>query len=174
MSHDREKFCEELGKFVSQAASGAIIAYINGIGISIDNIPIETTVNLLSYFNKVYLNGCWHSYGKRDNQHIINSFDKILSFKIVNGIYCLIHWVNNICRTVFHSSITHKLLKELKIINEDMRGKYILFVMSNVVITLLNGNIKSIGCYEGNSICDIKYNGNDFFEFIEEEKDNDV
>lgn len=174
---ERQKFCNDLVHFVSEAITGAIIAYIKCIGIPQDASQSESTLsvnmsNMLVYFNRVYLNSCWYLYGKKEDVSIVESFDKILSYQIIKGTACLIHWIDHICLTVFSLNITKQVMHELKTIDEHNKRKYVLKVMENVMKTLLEKNGNSIGC-NGDDACQNEYNNVDFYEFTETGMDDE-
>jgi hypothetical protein len=161
---DREKFCDDLQAFVSQAATGAIMAYIKGIGVPTNSTPFPAITNILSYFSKVYLNSCWHSYAKRDDKFVTDSFDKILCYRLIKGTTCLIHWIDKLCCTIFSLDITHHLIKDLGSFHDDSKREYILATMNAVSKTLLLSNKNSIHCV-GNDCCGDYEEGVDFYTF---------
>lgn len=174
MNTNKEKFCNELGSFVSQTITSTIMAYVKCVGIPQPTTPPENIINILSYFNKVYLDSCWHLYGKKEDTFIVESFDKILSYQLIKGITCLIHWIDFMCEAVFILKITHQIMLELKtMVDDDNKRKYISNVMEKVMKTVLEKNYETIKC-EYSDACQAKYNGSDFFEFVESDMTNDV
>lgn len=173
---DKDKFCEALQAFLSQAVTGAIMAYIKGVGAPTESTCDNAVNQVLGYFSKMYLNSCWHAYGRRDDQFIVSSFDKILSYQLIKGKSCLVHWIDNLCCTAFSLDITHQIMRELGSIRSDNDKRiYVLATMETIFKTILLENKNSITCVGGER-CEDEYDGGDFYEFKvvnEDDDDND-
>lgn len=176
---DRKKFCVDFGEFTTQAVTGAIMAYISGLGIPKEDTCIHRVESVLTYFSKVYLNSCWHSYSKRNDEFVVASLDKIMSYQIIKGNVCLIHCIDRICSAVLSFDVVHELFQQVKHNDDDEKRIYISAMVAKIIATLMEANINSFKCVSEEN-CSNEYDGTDFFGFevvgmdsSDEDEDND-
>lgn len=161
---NKANFYKDLSDFVIQAATGAVMAYIKFRSIPSDmNAQLPPPTDLLSYLSKIYLNGCWHSYGKKNDPYVITSFDRILSHNIIKGKFCLVHWIDGLCSTVFRMEVLQRALKEWNTLEESIRREKFFSLITQIVNKYIDTVKDQIICI-GNDCKDV-YDGTDFFSF---------
>jgi hypothetical protein len=103
----------------------------------------------------IYLNSCWHSYGKKDDEYIVETFDKILKDSGIKGSVCLMHWLLNVGITILD-------VYEVKEYDEiDMMRTILYESIKSALQATLSKYLKDITCNGDN--CDNKYDGKDIF-----------
>ena len=157
MTQEEKELLRELKYFLVQAINGTIMAPIRmGLNITKNSLKI--------YFIK-YLNICWHSFNRKDDSYLVDTFNKMLKFNIIKGSVCLIHWfktIGDIMIDRINLSGCLDELNKLKTIDEKREN-----VNHNIelIFDSLDINFDNVTC-QGNK-CDNSYDdGQDIFSFI--------
>lgn len=157
MNNSVSAFVSDLKKFIKQAVSGALM---NTTNCTINNKSNEWLLNLDSVLIKIYLNMCWHSYGKKNDEYMMQSFDQILSHNMIRGIVCLIHWIDHIGLMMLEKIIGSGFLLEIMNIETNTKRQKINAELSKIYDGMAT-IIAKINC-DGQQ-CDNDYDGKDFF-----------
>jgi len=163
LNDESEKlFIEDLKKFVVHASSKIIMVYLQSSIINVDKDAIQTT---LRYMTKRYLNQCWHNYWTKNDQYVVDSYNKIISHNIVRGVVCLTHWCDRLCCSLF---VVFDLNEEVNTIRSAIHGGYRDLIKELIedslkdIYDFMIQKYKNIRC---NGICYDEYNLKDIFIF---------
>lgn len=159
MTDNKNTFIKDIKDFVFQSVSGVYIS-----AFKIDDIENYNINEICSGLCKVYLNSCYHKYGKKDDKYIVDTFNKILSYSVVKGINCLLGWLNCLCTAVLRvSELDTDNILSLKKINIQERRKIINECVENSVELVFDNFNTELKC-DGDKECENEYDGNDIFD----------
>lgn len=146
---------QHLGHFLIQATSGPFIALIRS-GIK------DININMITFLYIKYLNDCWHSYGKKNDQFVVQIFDAILNFEKIKGIVCLMHWLKTIGIQMIEAFDLEKNLDKLKDLDIDQK-RIIIHDNMETIFSKFVPFVNNVKCQGDN--CDNEYDGNNIFYF---------
>ncbi|VBB18654.1 cylicin, basic protein of sperm head cytoskeleton 2 [Yasminevirus sp. GU-2018] len=158
----QKAFFKDFEPFLTQAVTGGIMAYLQTLGTPKSEQARESVTNLLGYFSKVYLNGCWHSYGKKNDKYVVDTFDKLLKHDVIRGSVCLVHWIDNLCMAVFKTPEIFQLMMTTNTVPIPSRREIISKAVNIIIQTYLSKIEGSVRC---KGTCNDTYDGKDFFLF---------
>lgn len=145
-------FVQSLKQFLVQATGGTLVAFIR------TGRPVSHSLLFQSLL--FYLNGCWHSYGKKNDMYIIKTFDNLLSHEIIKGSVCLLFWFKKIGKEM----LDHL---DLKFIMEKCNGhtidetRTIIHSALSGIFDIVFPKLEKVSC-KGNE-CDNSYDNEDLF-----------
>lgn len=149
---------KELKQFLVQAICGPIMSQIR-----IGNLDI--TDDIIKYYLVRYLNICWHSFNKKDDDYVVDTFNKILDFNIIKGSVCLLYWIKNIGEIMIDMIDLDTILEELDSF-ETLGGKRENLVeYINEIFDILEADLKLEKMLCEGDKCDNSYDGTDLFLF---------
>jgi len=160
-----DNFCNDLKDITTTAATGAIIAYVNGIGHPKQETTTTYIVDLLTYFTKIHLNSLWHAYNKSsDVDDTVQRFNKILSYQIIKTPAGIVRAIDKLCRIVYGLDIVRHLMIDCLELQNDVKKVYSSIVIKEVLSTMMTYNKDAILSIDANNE-DVEYDGSDFFGF---------
>lgn len=157
-SKKEKVFFADMKPFVVQAVSGTFIAFLSEKKFD----PItdyHQVVPILEMLLKIYLNICWHGYGKKDDQYVVNVFNGLLAHKLVKGSVCLIHWAENIGNIMIGALDLTDTLSQLRTMTRNKQRELININLA-VMYDLIVPNISGIRC---TGTCNDEYDGKDMY-----------
>jgi hypothetical protein len=161
-------FCKILGEFLVQTISGSIVYYIENLKLN-PNATRATVAKTLMTISQLYINDCWHSFGKRDDRYVVDTLDNILAYNIIRDPGYLFLMFNNICDSVYNEDIIHQIVCHHPFNGTLLElNTHITMIVSHVLRIVLERNLADIQHYadtQSDNICDHKYDGRDFFTF---------
>lgn len=106
-----------------------------------DSISVALLLKSLYYTYCDEINIMWHAYGKRRDRIIVSSLDKILSYKSIKGLECLVHFIHTIGVKAFEF-VDFTLV--IKVAFEAGRKKFRAHVHKNVAeaVNVMIDNLK--------------------------------
>jgi hypothetical protein len=157
MSRNEETFRALLKNFVVQSVMGVYTSHI--IADKLDQLGQVSAIYL---YTNVYLNKCWHGYGQRNDEYVVNAFDDILGCHVIKGPVCLINWIQMFGVKIINGinmELFKQMISYLGTI-EDKRN----FVRMMVSLKFDEhcSSVSHIMC-DGSENCDNEYDGNDIF-----------
>lgn len=160
-SDEEKKFFLDMKPFVIQAVNGTFMAFLSQEQFSQINDSRQIT-SILNMFLKIYLNMCWHSYGKKNDKYIVESFDKLLGYNLIKGSVCLIHWIDNIGMIMTGLLDLSNTLLQLRTMppNEQRR---LIDINLTFMYDVISADFSGIIC---TGTCNDKYDGKDIFSAV--------
>lgn len=162
-TEEEKKFFADLKPFVIQAVCGPYMAFLSQKQFSGMN-DYQQIIPILNMFLKIYLNMCWHSYGKKSDKFVVETFDKLLGHNLIKGSVCLIHWIDNIGMIMTGLLDLSSAIIQLRTMNPDEQRRLIganLTIMYDVI----SPDITGIRC---TGTCNDKYDGKDIFTAVKQ------
>jgi hypothetical protein len=152
---DCSKLIAELKTFMVQATSGVLVFLLR---LNQDNI----TSGMLEGYLRMYLNTCWHSFGNKRDEYVVVAFDKILSFGIIKGSVCLLHWMMKIGEVMINMIDLEASLKNLSSLKTISEKRYTIYSNMNIIFDIISPDFKGLQC-DGDSCCNNEYDGLNIF-----------
>lgn len=161
---DEEKlFIIAMKPFVVQAVSGTFIALLNNR--SLDNITSFKEINpMLTMFLRIYLNVCWHGYGKKNDSYVVNTFNTLFEHEIIKRVICLIDWIDVIGRSMINAIDLDESIKQLRTMSLSEQRNIVTTNMQ-IMYSVITSELSDLKCTDIKCITspDNIYDGEDFF-----------
>ena len=161
MSNSKELYLKDLKEFLIQALRGGIIAPLT--------MNMEISLDTVLYLYIQYLNMCWHSYNKKDDDFIVRTFDKLLNYNLIKGSVCLFSWLKEFGLHILGTfnatnkfSELNETFKDKNISGIDNKRMFVGHVIENI-FDILFSDINLPECK--GDLCDNSYDGKDLFIF---------
>lgn len=156
---DEEKlFIKALGPFIVQAVSATLMVFLDNKGLK--KMTDYKEINpMLTMFLRIYLNVCWHGYGKKTDKYVVETFDKIFSHKIIKGAVCLIDWIDVIGRSMINVINLNDCIKQLRTMDR-LEQRNIVTTNMEIMYAVVTSEMVEFKCTE---LCQDYYDNDDFF-----------
>ena len=188
IEEESQPFVNEMLSFITQCIVGMNVskyrAMINGLYpiISIEYLiqtEIESNNNWSIIQNAAqYINICWHGYGKKDDEFVVNTIDTLINNSGLKNATCTFHWIWNYIKAlnnIFLKSIENGLYPAVIIESVDEYRAYCQFLLALDSELLRDSMAKQWKLLHCEASCDKEeYDGTDFFNFKQVEKEEEV
>lgn len=158
-------FIKEIKQFICQAISGIYIAPYKLNNKFIEKYTNHDTCEVLA---AKYLNSCWHSYWKNDDDYVVGIINRALSWCVIKGKKCIFNWFMQIIKLLIDEVSSFVMSTDMQKENNtiDEIRKILYAKIEKCYDTLTNKIIedRSLKC---TGECDDKYDEHDdLFSFI--------
>lgn len=93
-THESESLASE--KIFFDVSKEFITQAISGVLVACKRMQMQCSNDIFKVLLAEYLNSCYHSYFKHDDEYITSIYSKIFTETNVKSIICFSHWVLNI------------------------------------------------------------------------------
>lgn len=160
-------FFKDLHPFMCDIVTDAFMIFLKFNAMNHANhtnhrtITEEYIIENVTQNMKFFLNNYWHCYGKNNNEHIVVSFDRLLSHNIIKSPACLISWMDVIGETII-KQLDFLTAIPILINKSDRTKRFLIKHNVNLIYNVVKTQINDIGC---DSFCRYEiYDGEDIFE----------
>jgi hypothetical protein len=161
---DEEKlFISAMKPFITQAVIGTFMVFLTNS--SLDHITGYKEINpLLMMFLRIYLNACWHGYGKKDDPYIVTTFNKLFEHEIIKRVMCLIDWIDMIGKSMINAIDLDESIKQLRNMNISEQ-RNIVTANIQIMYAVITSELTDLKCTNINCITSPEnvYDGGDIF-----------
>lgn len=161
---DEEKlFIIAMKPFVVQAVSGTFMAFLTNK--SLDHITSFKEINpMLTMFLRIYLNVCWHGYGKKNDTYVVDTFNKLFEHEMIKRVICLIDWIDVIGRSMINAINLDESIKQLRTMNLTEQRSVVSTNMQ-IMYAVITSELTDLKCTDAKCITSPSdvYDGEDFY-----------